>query len=313
MHAVFELQGHRGARGLKPENTLGSFEVAFDLGVSAVETDVHLSRDGIPILVHDAVITDRIFQLIEGTSAPRPAAGLLVSSLCLEQLRCYRANLNPSPDRFPGQSADVPPLAALFSSQRKLDPFTPPTLHDLFEFAASYAGGLGRQAGKTPEQQLRARRLRFDLELKRVPFHPEVINDDFDGQHPGLLEREVARAVRSAEVMASTIVRSFDHRSVRAIKQLEPGLATAVLVTGTAPVALVPLVRSAGAETYCPDYLFLDAAQVREAHQEGIRVLPWTVNHPGDCLRLLDWGIDGITTDFPDRLAALLHQRGVEF
>jgi glycerophosphoryl diester phosphodiesterase len=313
MDAVFELQGHRGARGLKPENTFASFEIAFDLGVSAVETDVHLSGDGIPILVHDAVITDRIFQLIEGKTAPRPGAGLLISSLSLEQLRCYRANLNPSPDRFPGQNADVPPLAALFSSQRNLDPFTPPTLHDLFEFAAMYAGALGRQAGKSPEQQMRVRRLRFDLELKRVPFHPEVINDDFDGEHPGLLEREVAKAIRSAEVLASTIVRSFDHRSVRAIKQLEPGVATAVLVTGTAPVALVPLVRSAGAEIYCPDYLFLDATQVREAHEEGICVVPWTVNNPSHCLRLLDWGVDGITTDFPDRMAALLRQRGIQF
>jgi glycerophosphoryl diester phosphodiesterase len=313
MHAVFELQGHRGARGLKPENTFASFEVAFDLGVSAVETDVHLTRDGVPILVHDASITDRIFQLIEGKAAPRPATELWVSSLSLEQLRCYRANLNPSPNRFPGQNTDVPPLSALFASQRNLDPVTPPTLRDLFEFGRSYAGELGRQAGKSPEQQMRVRRLRFDLELKRVPFHPEVINDDFDGEHPGLLEREVVGAIRSAEVLASTTVRSFDHRSVRAIKRLEPGLATAVLVTGTAPVAPVPLVRAAGAGTYCPDYLFLDAAQVREAHQEGIRVVPWTVNDPSHFLRLLDWGVDGITTDFPDRMAALLHERGIHF
>jgi glycerophosphoryl diester phosphodiesterase len=313
MHAVFELQAHRGARGLKPENTFASFEIAFDVGVSAVETDVHLSRDGVPILVHDAVISDEIFQLIEGKACPPPGIGLPVSSLSLEQLRSYRANRNPDPRRFPAQNADVPPLATLFSSQRNLDPFTPPALLDLFEFVSSYGGELGRQAGKTPEQQRQARRVRIDLELKRVPFRPERINDDFDGEHPGLLEREVAKAIRSADAMALTSVRSFDHRSVRAIKQLEPGLATAVLVTGTAPVDLGSLVRSAGAQTYCPDYLFLDEAQVREAHHEGIRVIPWTVNDPSDCLRLLDWGVDGVTTDFPDRIGALLHERGIQF
>jgi glycerophosphoryl diester phosphodiesterase len=313
MHAVFELQGHRGARGLKPENTLGAFEVAFDVGVSSVETDIHLSSDGVPILVHEPVVTDEIFQLIREKSPSAPETGFLVSSLSLEQLRCYRANRNPNPRRFPGQNADVPPLAALFSSQRKLDPFAPPTLRDLFEFAASYVGKLGRRAGKSADQQMRVRRLRFDLELKRVPFHPELINDDFDGERPGQLEHEVAKAIRSADAVASTTVRSFDHRSVRAIRQLEPGLATAVLVTGTAPVALVPLVRLAGAETYCPEYQFLDAAQVREAHQGGIRVVPWTVNDPSDCLRLLDWGVDGVTTDFPDQIGALLHQRGIQF
>jgi glycerophosphoryl diester phosphodiesterase len=306
MDASFDFQGHRGARGLKPENTFPSFEVAFDLGVTAIETDVHLTRDGVPVLVHDAAVTERIFELIEGKPEPLPDAKLLVSSLCMEQLRSYRANRNPDPGRFPRQTREVTPLAALYSSQKNLDPYTPPTLADLFAFAEGYAGDLGRQAGKTPAQQARARGVRFDLELKRVPFHPAVIGDDFDGVNAGLLERAVVEAVRSAGVLSRAIVRSFDHRSVRAVKRLEPQLTTAVLVTGTAPVAVAPLARAALAEIYCPDYLFLDANQVREAHAEGIRVVPWTVNDPGDCVRLLDWGVDGITTDFPDRLAPII-------
>ena len=123
MDAFFDFQGHRGARGLKPENTFPSFEVAFDLGVTAIETDVHLTRDGVPVLVHDAAVTERIFELIDGKSEPLPDAKLLASSLCMEQLRSYRANRNPDPGRFPRQNRNVTPLAALYSSQKNVDPY----------------------------------------------------------------------------------------------------------------------------------------------------------------------------------------------
>src|SRR5947209_7510038 len=92
LSAPFDLQGHRGARGLKPENTLPSFELALDLGVTSIETDVHLSRDHIPVLLHDALLSDRICRLLPERSAPDPAARLLVSTLTLAELRSYRAD-----------------------------------------------------------------------------------------------------------------------------------------------------------------------------------------------------------------------------
>src|SRR5260370_31045039 len=96
MSKRFDLQGHRGARGLKPENTLPSFEVAFDLGVTSVETDVYLTADGVPVLFHDPVISDR-----------------LISSLTLAQIRGYRADGNPNPQQFPQPSIEITPLARI--------------------------------------------------------------------------------------------------------------------------------------------------------------------------------------------------------
>jgi glycerophosphoryl diester phosphodiesterase len=87
----------------------------------------------------------------------------------------------------------------------------------------------------------------------------------------------------------------------------------AVLAEGTAAVAIPLLTRAAEAQIYCPDFHFLDALQVRQAHADGLRVVPWTVNRPEDWQQLLDWGVDGITTDYPDRLAAFLCQRGIEY
>jgi glycerophosphoryl diester phosphodiesterase len=80
-----------------------------------------------------------------------------------------------------------------------------------------------------------------------------------------------------------------------------------------APVSPGELVRQAGAHVYCPDFEFLDVLQVKQLHQEGIRVVPWTVNDPTDWQRLLDWGVDGITTDFPDQLGEFLAAKGIAY
>jgi glycerophosphoryl diester phosphodiesterase len=313
MACRFNLQGHRGARGLKPENTLPSFEAAFDLGVTSIETDVHLTRDGVPILVHDAMVGERLFRLRDHSIAPAIVGPPLVSSLTLVQLRCYSGDRNPDPARFPDQDPAVTPAAARFAAERGIDAYGPPTLAELFDFALAYAGQVGVRSGKTAPQRERVQHMRFDLELKRVPFHDQVINDGFDGETPGLLERKVIEAARSAGFLDRTIVRSFDHRSVRAMKTLEAALTTAVLVSGTAPVDVPQLVRTAHADIYCPQYQFLDRPQVQQAHGAGIPVVAWTVNDPEAWARLLDWGVDGMTTDFPDRLAEFLRVRGVQF
>ena len=99
-------------------------------------------------------------------------------------------------------------------------------------------------------------------------------------------------------------VRCFDHRSLAAIKALEPTLAVAVLIAETTPVSPGLLARQAGADVYCPDYRFVDEELIRQAHAEGVRVIPWTVNDAADWRKLRDWGVDGITTDFPGLVPA---------
>ena len=91
----FNLQGHRGARGLRPENTLPSFEVAFDVGVTSIETDVHLTRDGVPVLLHDATISDRLCRLLPAAGSPDPSRRPLVRQLTLAELLGYAAERNP--------------------------------------------------------------------------------------------------------------------------------------------------------------------------------------------------------------------------
>jgi glycerophosphoryl diester phosphodiesterase len=310
---TFELQGHRGARGLRPENTLPAFEVAFDLRISSIETDVHLTADSAPVLFHDSSLSDGLCRAIPGHGATEAGNRPLISSLTLEQLRNYRADGNPNPARFPDQNNQVTSAAKIFAETRGIDALTPPTLQDLFDFASAYAGDLGKESGKSETQRTRAAKLRFDLELKRVPFRPTIIGDAFDGRSPGKLEERVVKIIREAGMIHRTRIRSFDHRCVRLIGELEPRLERAVLNDRTAPVSPADLCRQAGASVYCPEVDFLDELQMRQIHEAGFKVIPWTVNDPEDWQKLLDWGVDGITTDFPDCLAAFLTNRGIPF
>lgn len=313
MPAVFDLQGHRGARGLKPENTLPAFEAALDLGVTTIETDLHLTRDDVAVLFHDEQISPGSCRRAVGAKVPEPASKPRVRSLSLAQLQDYLADQYADAVRYPTIDASVTPLARWYAEQQGVHPYAPPTLADLFAFAAAYSGAPGARAGKSDTRRQRAGRVRFALELKRIPYHPEVIGDDFAGAAAGVLEQRVVEAVRTADVLPRVSVIGFDHRSLRAIRQLEPRLTTAVCIYNTAPVDPAELVRQADAQGYGPDYHFLDEMQVRQLHAAGFRVVPWTVNEPRDWERLLAWGVDGIATDFPDGLAALLRQRGIEF
>lgn len=284
---MFNLQGHRGARGIHPENTLPSFEAALHAGVTSIETDLHLTRDGVLVLHHDAFLGD-------------PSA-TLISQLTRAELRSYRADRNPDPLRFLDQKALVTPLAATFAARHGLHPYAIPTLDELLQFAAEYEKRGGKRA------------VLFDLELKRVPFHPEWIGDDYDGTKPGLFEERLVEAVRRADVAARTTVRSFDHRCVRLLRRMEPRLTGAILIAETIPVAVAELLERAEAHLYCPDYRFVSAELVRQVHAAGARVMPWTVNRPELWQCLLDWGVDGLTTDFPDRLGSYLQERGIVY
>ncbi len=313
MPPLFELSGHRGARGLRPENTLPSFEAALDAGVRSIETDVHLTRDGVPVLIHDARVTPHHFRPAQGAQVPHPTTLPPVAGLTLRQLQDYRADRNPDPRRFPDQEPVITPLASLFAESSGSEPYAVPTLGQFLAFVEAYVGEPGRTSGKSDQERARAGQVILDLELKRVPFRPERIGDTFDARQGGLLERQVLQVVESARLAGRTRVRSFDHQVLVAVHGVEPGVQTAILVARTAPFAPAEMVRAAGAGVYCPDFEFLDERQVKQIHAAGYAVIPWTVNDPEDWNRLLDWGVDGITTDFPDRLAALLLKRGIAF
>ncbi len=313
MTKAIHVQGHRGARGLRPENTFPSIEVALDVGVSSIELDLHLTAEDIPVITHEPFLREQPFRCAEPNSpyAVDPSKPTPIRQLTLEQLRTLRADVNVDPRRFPKQTTEITPLAKWFADDNGYHPYTIPTLIDLLLFVQAYSDEPGEMVGKTPEQQQRARRVRIDLELKRYPFRSHELREQFDPWKGGVLERATVEAVRSTGMSDRVIIRSFDHRSLRAIRAYDGRLTTAILLSGDVPADPVQAVKLAGASIYCQQFLYLDEFQVEELQRVGILVWPYTVNDPADWERVISWGVDGITTDFPDRLIVWLRKRGI--
>jgi len=274
---AFDLQGHRGARGLAPENTLQAFAAALAIGVTTLELDTGVTKDGIVVIHHDRRLNPDIARGPDGRWVEAPAP--LIHELTFEQLRRYDVGrLRPGsktaeqfPDQEPADGARVPSLAELF---------------DLVEKAGNAA-------------------VRFNIETKLTPQAPE------ETLAPEAFGLAVIAEVRRAGVGARTSIQSFDWRTLLVVEREAPTIAT-VYLTGRRREGSQPrAVHAAGGRIWSPNYMEMDTASLVEARALGLRVIPWTVNEPAAIERMLDLGVDGLITDFPDRARAQMQRRGL--
>jgi glycerophosphoryl diester phosphodiesterase len=275
--SAFDLQGHRGARGLAPENTLQGFAAALAVGVTTLELDTGVTKDGVVVIHHDRRLNPDIARGPEGRWVEAPAP--LIHELAFEQLRRYDVGrLRPGsktaqefPDQEPADGARVPRLA------------------ELFELVA--------KAGNTA--------VRFNIETKLTPQAPE------ETLAPEAFALAVIAEVRKAGVEARTSIQSFDWRTLQVVEREAPAIATVYLTgrrrEGSQPAA----VHAAGGRVWSPNHLEMDSASVVEARALGLRVIPWTVNDPAAVERVLDLAVDGLITDYPDRVRAQMQRRGL--
>ena len=290
-----DVEGHRGARGLKPENTLPAFETALDLGVTTLELDLHYSADDQLVIWHDDRVVPEKCRLDPQAAPPlppdpdgkTPPEQLMIRKLTVEQLAKYRCDRNPDPKKFPEQ--DNGPTALAGDTYRII------TLGELFDFVEGYASS----PEKSPAQQEQARKVQFNVETKRKRDRPDVIGDGFDGENPGPFEQALVALVTERGLTERVIVQSFDHRSLWAIRKIAPELRLAALTSRSADP---PSYAEKGAVIWSPRYTTLTPRLVNEAHDAGLLVIPWTVNDLAEVQQLIDMGVDGIITDRPDLL-----------
>jgi glycerophosphoryl diester phosphodiesterase len=287
----FHIEGHRGARGLKPENTLPAFETALDIGVTTLELDLHLSADDQIIVWHDRALAPDRCRFADPTDTEFPTEGVPIVSLTVDQLDDYRCDINPDPRRFPDQ--DSLPTAIAGAG------YQPITLTALFDFVAAYA----ESSDKTDVQRARAAMVEFNIETKRDVDDPAAIGDGFDGVTPGRFELEVLAAVEAAGLAERVVIQSFDHRSLWAIRSVNADIRLSALTSTEAPDLADYAAR--GADIWSPNFNVLTADLVDEAHAEGLLVIPWTVNTASDMADVLELGADGLITDRPDIAGSL--------
>jgi len=295
----FDVQGHRGARGLKPENTLPAFEAALDLRVTTLELDLHFAADGQVVVWHDPVVESEKCGLAEGAPAGTPdpddgssRADRLVASLTVDQLRWFQCDRNPDPDAHPAQRTEETELAG--------DNFRIVTLERLFEFVEEYANS----EAKTSEQRANAAGVRFNVETKRRPDNAQTIGDGFNGVEAGPFELALLDLIDRFGLGSRIVIQSFDHRSLWAIHAVDSEIRLSAL-TSNIPPDLAGLVAN-GASIWSPRATTLTETLITRAHAVGLRVTPWTVNDPLEATHLISMGVDGIITDRPDLMMGLI-------
>jgi glycerophosphoryl diester phosphodiesterase len=292
----FGIQGHRGARGLKPENTLPAFETALYLGVTTLELDMHFTSDGVVVVWHDDRIESNKCGLNQETTieAPDPDSlifqgnKLLISQLTWEQVQAYRCDRNPDENRFPEQNNLATALAG--------DDYHIPSLDELFTFVETYA----QSDLKTDAQQDNAKIVLFNIETKRKVNDPQAIGDEFDGENPGAFELAILDVIAIHELHERVSIQSFDHRSLWAIHRIDDSITLVALTSQRLPD--LDNLASEGADVWSPNYQDLSIKRIQNAHDAGLKVIPWTINDADAMSQLIEWGVDGIITDRPDIL-----------
>lgn len=275
---AFDLQGHRGARGLAPENTLPGFAAALAAGVDTLELDVGVTRDGVVVVHHDRRLNPDIARGTDGRWIEAP--GPLLRELRFEELQRYDV----------GRLRPGSAYANLYPEQKPVDGARIPRLADVFALAG--------KAGNT--------HVRFNIETKISPAAPE------ETLAPAPFARAVVAEIRAAGVAARASVQSFDWRTLKVVERIAPEIATVYLTGRRRGDASQPkAVHAASGRTWSPNYEALDSATLIEARKLELKVVPWTVNEPGYIERFLDLGVDGLITDYPERVRAELARRGL--
>ncbi|MEA3511352.1 MAG: glycerophosphodiester phosphodiesterase family protein, partial [Actinomycetota bacterium] len=290
----FEVQGHRGARGLKPENTLPSFETALDLGVSTLELDLHFSADGDVVVWHDPVIDpdkcglkpDAPEHIPDPDDPETTEEALAVRSLTGEDLGWFDCSRNPDEQAFPDQDSGATLLAG--------DDFGIVTLDALIDFVERYATA----TSKTDVQRKGALVVEYNVETKRRSGNPSAIDDGFDGTNPGLFEIRLLAVIEDRGIRNRVVVQSFIHESLEAIHRVDTGIRLAALTVGGD--ADPGNYARFGASVWSPRASSISEPRLTEAHGAGLIVIPWTVNSLAEVEVLIAAGVDGVITDRPD-------------
>jgi glycerophosphoryl diester phosphodiesterase len=289
---AFDSQGHRGARGLAPENTLEGFAVALAIGVTTLELDTAMTRDGVLVVSHDRRLNPDHTRGPDGKFLE--AEGPAIRALTLAEVRRYDVGrLKPGTD-----------YAKSFPEQRPVDGARIPALTELFD--------LVKRAG--------AEHVHFNIETKITPTSGDETPD------PETFAAALAKAVRDADLASRVSMQSFDWRTLMAMRSIAPEIERVCLTAealnfdtirrgepGASPWTAgldiddfggsVPrLVAAAGCQVWSPLYRNAKADDVAAAKALGLKVIPWTVNERADMERLIALGVDGIITDYPDRL-----------
>lgn len=270
IHAEIAVQGHRGARAVRPENTLSAFRYALEIGVDVLELDLVVSKDEVLVINHNLWV-DQDLCLRDGKKIEQKLPLIEMTLQQIKQFDCGSRKNPGFPQQVPQRGEGIPTLKELFSLVKN-------------------------------SQLEGSERVRFNIETKIYRPRPEL------APTPRRFAELLVAEIQASPFRDRVIVQSFDYRTLKWVKQLDPGIRVSQLSVRSF-VDLVAAARSVQADYVSPDWESLTAGMVREFHANDIKVAPWTANTPEAWDHLISIGVDDIITDDPQALINYLKQR----
>ena len=267
---AFDKQGHRGCRGLMPENTIPAMLKAIDLGVTTLEMDVVVTSDKKIILSHDPFFNHDITTKPGGgefTAAEEK--GLNIYKMSFKETQTYDVGLKTNP-RFP--------------QQEKIKAVKP-LLSDIIDDVEAYI----RLKGVSP--------VFYNIETKSTPATDEIFHPE-----PEVFVELLMEVIKKKKLESLVIIQSFDFRTLQVLHRKFPKIKTAALIEDTNKNSLETQLSDLGftPTIYSPHYSLVNEELIRKCHEQKIRVIPWTVNDKPTIDKLKAMGVDGIITDYPN-------------
>jgi glycerophosphoryl diester phosphodiesterase len=265
----FDIEGHRGCRGLLPENTIPAFMKALELGVSTLEMDVVITKDGQVLVSHDSFMSHEFCTAPDGGLIPEnEETSHNIYRMNYARVISYDCGLRPHP-RFP---------------QQKKMKASKPLLKDVIDAAEKYQKEHGIIAG-------------YNIEIKSAPEGDELF-------HPGpeKFSELLMEVIKEKNLEGKTVIQCFDIRPLKYLHSKYPAMTLSYLIENSLPpeenisaLGFIPGI-------YSPDYTLVNEYLIKYARKNNMKVLPWTINDLPTIIRMRQMGVHGIITDYPDLL-----------
>lgn len=299
----FDIVAHRGGRAARAENTLYAFAYAMETGVSTIELDIQLTKDGKLAVSHNAFLHQELVKGQDGAFVEDNVYD--IRTMTLDELRQFDiGTMNPDAEKYYADFGvtQVPTPGAKI-----------PTLEEVFDLINSYGD----------------KKVVVNIELKSYadPQSAEYANNP----DPEIVVKKIYDVIKNYHMEDRVVFQSFDWKPVKIMKNLDPNITVAALSykKSLKPDAKEPspwlaglninnfsgnyvkAVKALGADMSTPEYKEVTPELIAEAHALGLKLIPWTVNNAEDMVKLIDMGVDGIITDKPWVLREVLTQRGI--
>jgi glycerophosphoryl diester phosphodiesterase len=272
--SFIEIHGHRGARGLFPENTITSFIEAVKMGIDFLEMDLVVSKDHKIVVSHEAWMNPDFCLTPDGKEIEKDAG---------KDHNLYKMNFSEIARCDCGKKTNKE-----FPSQKSVSEHKP-LLSEVVEKVEAFV-----KINQFPS-------IKYNLEIKS-----EIDGDGIFNPEPGEFVRLVYDEIKKLNIQSQIILQSFDARILRELKKIDTSIPISLLVENAEGLNANLDHLGFTPDIYAPEFYLIDEHLVKMLREKNIKLITWTVNEIADMKKMIDLGVEGIITDYPNRLKSLI-------